>query len=265
MIILYICDIMGSAGIEAVEKVLPELKKEHAFYLVIAQAENVSSGKGMSVADYEQLKFAGVQAFTGGNWTMHLDETATLLNDPEAPVTRPANYPDGTPGKQFKYVDTPAGKVLIVSLLGQIVGKDSEVPVDNPLKVIDEILASQIDVERAATIVNFHGDFSSEKRVIGYYLDGRVTAVIGDHWHVPTADAMVLAKGTAHITDVGMCGSLHSSLGVKLDSIIPRWRDGTRTINELETEGPKQFNAVLIETDHATNHAKSITQIQKEI
>lgn len=263
MNILYIGDVMGVAGTETIEKVLPDLRTEHTVDLVIAQAENVSAGKGLSVADYERLKAAGVQAFTGGNWTMHLDETRALLEDENTPVTRPANYPEGTPGKKFKYVNTPAGKVLIISLLGQIVGKDSEVPVDNPLKVIDEILASQVDIERAATIVNFHGDFSSEKKVIGYYLDGRVTAVIGDHWHVPTADAMLLPKGTAHITDVGMCGSLHSSLGVKLDSIIPRWRDGTRSVNELETEGPMQFNAVLVEADPETNRAKSITQIQK--
>ncbi len=265
MNILYIGDIMGEAGMATVEKILPELKKEYDIDLVLAQAENVSAGKGLSVADYEHLRSIGVQAFTGGNWTMHLDETVSLLNDPEAPVTRPANYPEGTPGQQFKYVDTLSGKVLVVSLLGHIVGKDSEVPVDNPLKVIDEILASQVDVDKVATIVNFHGDFSSEKKVIGHYLDGRVTAVVGDHWHVPTADAMVLPKGTAHITDVGMCGSLNSSLGVKLDSIIPRWRDGTRTVNELETEGVMQFNAVLIETDPETNRAKSITQIQKSV
>jgi hypothetical protein len=126
------------------------------------------------------------------------------------------------------------------------VGKDSDKPMDNPLKIVDEILKENETVKRVATIVNFHGDYSSEKRVIGYYLDGRVTAVVGDHWHVPTADAMILPKGTAHITDVGMCGSLHSSLGVKLENIVSRWRDGQRNKNELETDGSLQFNAVLI-------------------
>lgn len=263
MNILYIGDLMGEMGIQTVEKILPELKKEHDLDLVIAQAENVSEGKGLSRADYERLKKAGVHAFTGGNWTMHRDETIELLNDAEAPVTRPANYPNGTEGQQFKYVNTPKGKVLVISLLGHIVGKDADAPMDNPLKVADEILASQVDVERVATVVNFHGDYSSEKRVIGYYLDGRVTAVVGDHWHVPTADAMILPKGTAHITDVGMSGSLHSSLGVKLDSIIPRWRDNIRTSNELESEGPMQFNAVLITNDENTGRAESIKQIQQ--
>jgi calcineurin-like phosphoesterase len=154
--------------------------------------------------------------------------------------------------------------VLVVSLLGKIVGKDADKTVDNPLKTIDKILEETKHVKCIAKIVNFHGDFSSEKRVIGYYLDGRVTAVVGDHWHVPTADAMVLPKGTAHITDVGMCGSLHSSLGVKLDTIINRWRNGQVSPNVLETNGPFQFNAVLIKTTDS-GLAKSIKPIHKTI
>jgi 2',3'-cyclic-nucleotide 2'-phosphodiesterase len=262
MNILYIGDVMGKMGIEVVEQVLPGLVKERQVDLVIAQAENVSEGKGLAVADFERLKKAGVQAFTGGNWTLFRPETFQLLEDELIPVTRPANYPAGTPGKRFKYVDTPRGKVLIVSLLGKIVGKDADVPADNPLKVIDEILESEKDVSKIATIVNFHGDFSSEKVVIGHYLDGRVTAVIGDHWHVPTADAQVLPKGTAHITDVGMCGSLDSSLGIRFESILPRWRDGIKTTNELETSGRRQFNAVLI-TSNDKSLATSIEQIRK--
>src|SRR5690606_31705843 len=144
-----------------------------------------------------------------------------------------------------------------------IVGKDADVPVENPLKIVDAILERESAVARAATIVNFHGDYSSEKRIIGYYLDGRVTAVVGDHWHVPTADADVLPKGTAHITDVGMCGSLDSSLGVKIDSLIPRWRDGKVTRNELERDGRMQFNALLIDADTRLGLARSAQPIRK--
>jgi calcineurin-like phosphoesterase len=132
-------------------------------------------------------------------------------------------------------------------LLGQIVGRDADKPVDNPLLIVDKILESQKNTEKVATIVNFHGDYSSEKVVIGHYLDGRVTAVVGDHWHVPTADARVLPGGTAHITDVGMCGVLDASLGIKFESVLPRWRDDKQTRNVLETEGRRQFNAVLID------------------
>ncbi|MGH7195853.1 MAG: YmdB family metallophosphoesterase, partial [Candidatus Saccharimonadales bacterium] len=119
--------------------------------------------------------------------------------------------------------------------------------------------------QRIATIVNFHGDYSSEKVVIGHYLDGRVTAVIGDHWHVPTADARILPGGTAHQTDVGMCGALDASLGVKFSSVIPRWLGQRKTRNELQTTGPTQFNAALIAADKQTGLAKSIVQIQKII
>lgn len=262
MNILYIGDIMGLPGIEVIEDVLSGLIKEHSVELVIAQAENVTDGKGMSLEDYERLKKAGVHAFTSGNWTLHREETNALLDDRLAPVTRPANYPEGTPGQPYKILETDEGKVLLVSLLGSIVGKDADKPVVNALKSIDDILSKLSDSEFAATILNFHGDFSSEKRIIGFYLDGRVTAVVGDHWHVATNDATVLPGGTAHITDVGMCGTLHSSLGIKFDSVVPRWRDNIQTRNELETEGPRQFNAVLIETNPETKRAKSIQQIQ---
>lgn len=264
MNILYIGDIMGQSGVDVVRRVLPELKKQHHIDLVIAQAENVTEGKGFSPGDFNELKKIGVDFFSGGNWSMHRPELHGHLNDPNQPVVRPANYPDDVPGMGAKYVQTSKGTVLVVSLLGKIVGKDADKPVNNPLATIDRILDDAKHVKHVATIVNFHGDYSSEKRVIGYYLDGRVTAVIGDHWHVPTADAMVLPKGTAHMTDVGMCGVLHSSLGIKLDGIISRWRYGTKNRNELETEGPMQFNAVLV--DVAENGlAKSIQPIQRII
>lgn len=262
MNILYIGDVMGEVGVDVVRRTLPDIKKKHKPDLVIAQAENVTEGKGLSKEDFKRLRDIGVDFCTGGNWSLHRTEIEDYLGDPQQPVIRPANYPAGTPGRGWKYIDTRAGKVLVISLLGQIVGKDSAKPMDNPLKIVDAILEENHGVERAATVVNFHGDYSSEKRVIGYYLDGRVTAVVGDHWHVPTADAMVLPKGTGHITDVGMCGALHSSLGVKVEAIVSRWRDGNKNRNELETEGGRQFNAVLIATD-TVGLAGSIDLIQK--
>lgn len=265
MKILYIGDIMGEAGMRAVSQVLPGLKREQQIELVIAQAENVTDGKGLSKADFKQLKDMGIDFCTGGNWTLHLDEINDYLNDPQQPVIRPANYPEGTPGRGWKLVSTPKGDVLVVSLLGSIVGKDASKPVDNPLQVIDAILEETKDVPKLATVVNFHGDYSSEKVVVGYYLDGRVSAVLGDHWHVPTADAMVLPQGTAHMSDVGMCGSLHSSLGVKTSIIIERWRDGKVRRNELEHEGPLQFNAALITVDPETGLALSIEPVREVI
>ena len=265
MNILYIGDIMGEPGMQVVAKVLPGLKKDRQIDLVIAQAENVTGGKGLSKADFMRLRSMGIDFCTGGNWSLHQPDIYDYLADPQQPVVRPANYPVGTPGVAYKYAHTATGSVLIVSLLGKIVGKDADKPVDNPLKIIDDILTQNKDVKRVATIVNFHGDFSSEKRVIGFYLDGRVSAVIGDHWHVPTADAFVLPAGTAHMTDVGMCGSLHSSLGVKTSIIIDRWRTGHVSRNVLETAGPMQFNAALVTVNTQTGLAESIQHIQKII
>lgn len=258
MNILYIGDVMGEPGLEVVEQVVPKLRHSKKIDLVIAQAENVSNGKGINQPDFVRLREAGVDFCTGGNWTLHDTDIISALNDPAQPIIRPANYPDGTPGKGYKYIND----VLVISLLGQIVGRDADKPTNNPLHVIDDILASQVTIKRLATIVNFHGDYSSEKVVIGHYLDGRVTAVIGDHWHVPTADARVLPAGTAHISDVGMCGALDASLGVTFDSVIPRWRDGKQTRNTLATAGPRQFNAVLVAVNNK-GLADSIEQIQR--
>jgi calcineurin-like phosphoesterase len=142
------------------------------------------------------------------------------------------------------------------------VGRDADKQTENPLKVIDKILSDEPPEKRVAMVVNLHGDFSSEKLVIGYYLDGRVSIVVGDHWHVPTADADVLPKGTARMTDVGMCGSLDSSLGVTFDSVIPRWRDDYQTRNQLETAGRSQFNGLLVDVDEATGKARSAEHIR---
>jgi metallophosphoesterase (TIGR00282 family) len=260
--ILYVGDIVGEFGLTVVERRLPELRKSEAIDLVIAQAENVTQGRGISSHDFKRLLAAGVDFATGGNWILNEEDIFPFLNDPSSPIIRPANYPKGTPGLGYKYFHLAQGAVLVISLLGHVVGRDADKLFDNPLHVIDKIMETEHHHPRLATIVNFHGDFSSEKIIIGYYLDGKVTAVIGDHWHVPTADAMVLPKGTAHITDVGMCGSLDSSLGIAFDSVILRWRDDKQTRNILENSGRSQFNALLIEADPATGLALKVKQIQ---
>lgn len=262
MNILYVGDVMGEAGLRYFEKVLPELKKEHSIDFVVVQAENVSEGRGTTQEDFKRLLKAGADACTGGNWSLYRDDIYPAFSDPNQPIVRPANYPEDTPGLGYKYVTKNGKTLLFASLLGNIVGRDSEKPMDNPLKIIDDILEAEKDTHKDAIVVNLHGDFSSEKVVIGHYLDGRVTLVTGDHWHVPTADARVLDGGTAHITDVGMCGALNSSLGVTYESVIPRWRDGRQTRNVLVAEGPMQFNSVLVRVNE-NGLADSIQQIQK--
>lgn len=262
MNILYIGDIMGEVGMRTVAELLPDVRKEHTVDFVVAQSENVTDGKGVSPQDFQRMREMGIDFCTGGNWSLKRDAIVPLLDRADQPIVRPANYPEGTPGLAYKYAKAPQGDVLVISLLGHIVGRDAETPTDNPLQVIDAILAREMSHNRCATIVNFHGDYSSEKVVIGHYLDGRATLVVGDHWHVPTADARVLPGGTAHMTDVGMCGALDASLGVTYDSIIPRWRDNKITRNMLETRGPRQFNALLVRAD-ASGQALHAEHIQR--
>lgn len=259
--ILYVGDIMGGPGRAVVGHVLPELIQEHKVDLTIAQAENVTHGKGMSPAHMRELQGMGVQFFTGGNHTIERPAILPLLADPAEPVIAPINQPGVEQEWGVKAVSTPHGIVQVISLLGTVFPNING-HMQNPLQAMDAILA-RTPGPYVARIVNFHADWSSEKRVIGYYLDGKVSAVIGDHWHVPTADAMVLPKGTAHITDVGMVGTLHSSLGVSLGTIIDRWRDGTVNRNDIAERPPYQFNAALITIDPKTGLAQSIEPVQK--
>jgi metallophosphoesterase (TIGR00282 family) len=262
--ILYFGDIMARPGREVVKRFLPQLRAEVPIDIVCAQAENVTHGKGMQPTHFRELQAAGIDVFMGGNHTFQHPQLISLLQDKSMPVLAPCNDIRGEWSWGAKTIPTASGPLLAISLLGTTFPQ-REGAVANPLVAIDDVLERMRDQERVATIVNFHGDFSSEKRVIGYYLDGRVSAVIGDHWHVPTADAMVLPKGTAHITDVGMCGTLHSSLGVTKEVIMSRWRDGTRIKNEIADGGPYQLNAALVTVNTHTGLAESIEPIIRYI
>jgi metallophosphoesterase (TIGR00282 family) len=262
MRILYLGDVMASPGLGLIEQVLPDLRRDLKVDVVIAQAENVSDGKGITQHDFARLRKAGVDFCTGGNHTFAKPEINALLSDPSQPIIRPANYPDA-PGLGYKFLPTSKGSILVVSILGQIVGKDADKPLNNPLQTMDTILQAASGEPRVATVVNFHGDFSSEKVVFGHYLDGKVSMVVGDHWHVPTADARVLPGGTAHMTDVGMCGVLNSSLGVTFESILPRWHDGLATRNVVATEPPFQLNGLLADIDTKTGLATSAQAVRR--
>lgn len=257
MRILYIGDVMGRTGREAVAKVLPKLKVEEEIDFVAAQAENVSHGKSILPNHMEELHGYGVDFFTGGNHTFERPQILSALSNPDSPVIGPANMLGEYPATGVKIWQVSAGRVLVVSLLGSVFPNPFEI--ENPLKKIDEILAQSKEYD--AAVVNFHGDFSSEKMMMGHYLDGRVDLVVGDHWHVPTADARTLPKGTGYVTDVGMCGSLESSLGIDYSVTIPRWRDGEKTKQLMSEARPWQFNAVLFDTD--SREIKSIRSIIK--
>jgi metallophosphoesterase (TIGR00282 family) len=255
--LLYLGDIMGSPGRELIAAKLSQLRAKHKIDIVIAQAENVSHGKSMTPGHMRGLQAAGVDFFTGGNHTIERPALLPLLSDPFEPVIAPMNQPGVEPDWGIKILHTEHGDVLVMSVLGTTF-PELDQPIGNPLKAVDAALNAVAGQKFAAKIVNFHGDFSSEKRVIGFYLDGRVSVVVGDHWHVPTADAMILPGGTAHMTDVGMCGTLLTSLGVSKEIIIARWRDGAKNKNDIAEGGPYQINGLIIEIDPKTTLAKSV-------
>ena len=261
-IVVYLGDIMGSPGREVVASQLPALRKKLHADVVIAQAENVSHGKSMTPGHMQQLQAAGVDFFTGGNHTIERPTLLPLLADPFAPVIAPMNQPGVEPDWGVKILYTPRGNVLVMSVLGTTF-PELTAPLGNPLRALDAALAAVQDQPFVARVVNFHGDYSSEKRVAGFYLDGRVSMVVGDHWHVPTADAMVLPGGTAHITDVGMCGTLLTSLGVSKELIIARWRDGAKNKNDIAVGGPHQLNGVVAYINPATGLASKVTAINQ--
>ena len=260
--ILYLGDIMGQPGREVIATQLPALRAELQADVVIAQAENVSHGKSMTPGHMKELIAMGIDFFTGGNHTIERPTLLPYLADPFAPVTAPINQPGVEPDWGIKVLHTTRGDILVVSVLGTTFPELAD-PIGNPLQALDAALNAVVDQKFAAKVVNFHGDFSSEKRVVGFYLDGRVSMVVGDHWHVPTADAMVLPGGTAHITDVGMCGTVLTSLGVSKEIIIERWRDGVKNKNDIATGGPYQLNGLLAEIDPKTGLALSATAVNK--
>lgn len=257
MKILYIGDIVAKIGRRAVTQVLPKLIEEKQIDFVIAQAENMSTGNGISKKALNEVKDAGADFFSGGNHSFHNPEGVELMQDAKNNIIRPANYPDDTPGRGWQITETPFGKILVINLMGQTFNGPE---LKNPLVMADEILKQNEHEKLAATIVDFHGDLSSEKVAVGFYLDGRVTAVVGSHTHVPTADARILPNGTAHISDVGMTGPIDSVLGVKKEIIIDRWLEKPKVKFEWPKTGTVRFSAVLIDTKDKAS-AKSIEQI----
>lgn len=262
MKILYLGDVMGEPGRKVVSKLLPQLRIKYGIDVVIAQAENVTHGRGLSKRHFAELEESGVNGFSGGNHTFERKDTIEMVNSNDYAVVAPANV-KGSTYKNYKLVDCGSGKfVAIVSILGYIapIGYDEE-KVLSPLHTIDEILNDIKDLKPSAVVVNIHSEFSSEKVIMGHYLDGRATLVAGDHWHVPTADSRILTGGTAHITDVGMCGSLNSSIGVELDIAVERWK-GEKVRNRLDRNPPWQLNGVIVDVNEATGLANSIELIQ---
>lgn len=213
MKILFLGDIVGKPGVAAVEKYLSLYKGEYDF--IIANGENVTSGRGINKADSEMLFSIGIQAITMGNHCWDNKEFEKIADDSR--FVRPANYPVGTPGKGIRVYNFGNKKIGVINLMGSIF-MDGLLP---PFQVMDKLL-SEISKD-AIIIVDIHAEATSEKKALGHYLAGKVSAVLGTHTHVQTADEEILNKKTGYITDVGMCGSNDSVLGIKKEIAIKRF------------------------------------------
>jgi len=252
MRILMIGDVIGRPGRRAVAQLLPHLRDQHQPDLVIANAENAAGGRGLTPATAAELFQSGVDVLTSGNHIWKQKEILPLL-ETDAPILRPLNYPPGVPGRGF----ITCGPVLVVNLLGRIFLDY----VDCPFAAIDALLSRET---APWIVVDMHAEVTSEKAALAWYLDGRVTAVLGTHTHVPTADARILPQGTAFVTDVGMVGPRDSVLGVRTDNVVVHMR--TRLPARFQVaDGPVQFNAVLVETAGDSRAAQRIVRLDELI
>ncbi|MBQ8164540.1 MAG: TIGR00282 family metallophosphoesterase [Clostridia bacterium] len=257
MRILFIGDIFGVPGRRIIENKLDEVREQYKIDFCIANAENASHGRGMSMSAADTLYGAGVDFITMGNHTWGNGDLLNFIDD--YPVIRPANYSEGLPGRGFDVVDTLFGKIAIINLLGRV----SMEPCDNPFICADKCLES-IEKEYGgadAIIVDFHAEATSEKIAMAYYLEGRVSAVIGTHTHVQTADDTVLPGGTAYITDAGMTGTRAGVIGMKRAQVLEKFITGMPKRFE-PAEGKAIMCGVVIETEGGSLKAVSIEKIQ---
>ncbi len=256
MNILFIGDIVGRSGREAVFSHLDKIKDKYNVDFTVANGENSSGGLGMSPKAYEELSGAGIDYFTMGNHTFSKSEIKELLRRGEN-IAIPSNYLDKEFGEGYGIVRTKKGvKIAIVNLLGNV---NMDIPAENVFLASDKII-QKIKESTNIILVDFHSEVTSEKKALGFYLDGRVSCILGTHTHVQTSDGRVLPKGTAYITDVGMTGPENSVLGLRTDIAIKRFLTGEKVRYEASKE-KGAFSAVVISVNEETGLSEGITTI----
>jgi len=261
MKIIFLGDIVGKPGRKTVKEFLPKVKEKYKPDLIIANAENISHGNGFSPDSIKEMMEAGIDFFTTGDHAWDNKQGVLKLNDEKFPVIRPANYPPkNVPGRGYAIIkDKHGNKVLVINLMGRVfIKKDF----DCPFRKLDEILEETKKEKFSAILVDIHAEATSEKYAMGFYADGRVSAVVGTHTHVPTRDLRILENGTAYVSDLGMTGSLDSVIGVKKEIIIHSFLTQLPVKHEVEEEGTMVFNAVFIELDEKTRKALNVEYVQ---
>ena len=242
--LLFVGDVVGGVGRRTLASLLPELRERHSPDWVVANGENAAGGVGITEKTARELLDLGVDAITLGNHAYRHREVYEFL-DRERRVVRPANYPKGSPGRGHTVVERDGRRLAVANVSGALFMEVSR----SPFAEADALLAELRD-GADHVLVDFHAEATSEKVAMGWYLDGRVTACVGTHTHVPTADARVLPGGTAYISDVGMTGARGGVIGVKRDQALARFTTLTQVKFESSEEDP-WLNAVLVEADDA--------------
>lgn len=257
MRILFFGDIVGKPGRLILRKRLPSLREEHQADLVIANGENASGGIGLSGDTMRELFGAGIDILTSGNHIWKHKEMYNLLNN-EPRLIRPANYPHGAPGNGLVIHELPDGrKIAVMNLLGRTFMDD----IDCPFSKADTLLAA-IPEDVTVRIIDFHAEATSEKKALSFYVDGKVSAIIGTHTHVQTADAMILQKGTGYITDAGMCGVEESCLGMDPKVIIDRFMTGLPQRFKI-AKGTAHINGLFMDVNEETGLCDDIRLIRE--
>ena len=257
--VLMIGDAIGKPGRQALERELRGVREERGIDFVTVNGENVAGGMGLSMSSAGAHFDAGADVITSGN---HIWDNRALLPelDGEPRILRPLNY-GAVPGHGWgTYHAADGTEVAVINAQG----RSTMIPIDNPFTEMDELLDGGADSLPAVCLVDFHCELTSEKTAFGLHLDGRVSAVVGTHTHVPTADHRVLSRGTAYVSDLGMTGPLDSIIGFEPETVLPRFMNGLPTRFHVGS-GPVIFNAVLIDIDPTDGHAHSIERISRVI
>lgn len=254
MRIMLVGDVVGRAGRRAFRKITPQLRLERKIDVVIVNGENVAGGKGFTRKALDELYAGGADVVTSGNHVWDKKDVFAFV-DEEPFLVRPANYPEGTPGKGYCIFPFKTANIAVLNLSGR-----SFMPtLDCPFQKADEMLA-EIEGRADIIVLDFHAETTSEKLAMGHYLDGRVGIVVGTHTHVQTADAQILPEGTAYITDLGMVGPHDSILGVRTDIVIQKFRTGMPVRFEM-AEGAAEYAAVIVDIDPPLGRAEKIERI----
>jgi metallophosphoesterase (TIGR00282 family) len=251
--VLLIGDVVGSPGRRALSALLPGLRLELGIDVIVANGENAAAGRGLTQKTAREMFHAGVDIISSGNHIWDQREIVEEL-DSEAPILRPANYPPGSPGKG---IVRHKGLTMI-----NLQGRTFMANIDDPFRTADALLEQQPE---GPIIVDMHAEATSEKVAMGWYLDGRVAAVVGTHTHVPTADPRLLPKGTAYITDLGMTGARDSVLGFEVSASHRLFLTGMPTRLPVEEKNKVvKLNSALVDIDDVSGRAKTIERVDRE-